>query len=198
MLSRFGPRRETCRVGETAATPSTRCHSAQVFYVDLISAGMHDNDEIEETQLIDLKNEDNRTAEVTIIDDDEPGVIAFPGAFKEGSPAKALPPVTCSEKAGHARIRVGRFNGANGEVHVDCKFIDKTAVNGKHYKAQNHPITFHNTEVEKFLEVELLYTGLEDGVEFTVVLENVRSDHKERQPSLGHHTSAIVHSSRCR
>ena len=32
---------------------------------------------MEETQLIDLKNEDNRTAEVTIIDDDEPGVIAF-------------------------------------------------------------------------------------------------------------------------
>ena len=31
---------------------------------------------MEETQLIDLKNEDNRTAEVTIIDDDEPGVIA--------------------------------------------------------------------------------------------------------------------------
>ena len=61
---------------------------------------------MEETQLIDLKNEDNRTAEVTIIDDDEPGVIAF-RAPKEGSPAKALPPVTCSEKAGHAKIRVG-------------------------------------------------------------------------------------------
>ena len=101
---------------------------------------------MEETQLIDLKNEDNRTAEVTIIDDDEPGVIAFQAPSR-----KALPPtasaasVTCSEKAGHARIRVGRFNGANGEVHVDCKFVDKTAVNGKHYKASNHPITFHNT-----------------------------------------------------
>ena len=64
--------------------------------------------------------EDNRTAEVTIIDDDEPGVIAFQ-APKEGSPAKALPPVTASEKSGHAKIRVGRFNGANGEVHVDWK-----------------------------------------------------------------------------
>ena len=101
--------------------------------------------------------------------------------------------MTASEKSGHAKIRVGRFNGANGEVHVDCKFVDGTAINGKHYKAQNHPITFHNTEVEKFLEVELLHTGLEDGVEFSVVLENVRSDHKERQPSLGHHTSCTVH-----
>ena len=92
----------------------------EVFYVDLISLECTTNDEIEETQLIDLKSEDNRTAEVTIIDDDEPGVIAFQ-APKEGSPAKALPPVTASEKSGHAKIRVGRFNGANGEVHVDCK-----------------------------------------------------------------------------
>ena len=68
-----------------------------------------------------------------------------------------------------------------------------SAVNGTHYKAQNHPITFHNSEVEKFLEVELLHTGLDEGVEFSVVLDNVRSDHKERQPSLGHHTSQIVH-----
>ncbi len=164
----------------------------EVFYVDLLSLECTTDGEVEETQLIDLKNEDNRTAEVTIIDDDEPGVIAFQ-APKEGSPAKALPPVTASEKSGHAKIRVGRFNGANGEVHVDCKFVDGTAINGKHYKAQNHPITFHNTEVEKFLEVELLHTGLEDGVEFTVQLENVRSDHKERQPSLGHHTSCTVH-----
>ena len=104
-------------------TPSTRCHSAQVFYVDLISLECTTDGEVEETQLIDLKNEDNRTAEVTIIDDDEPGVIAFQ-APRVGSPAKALPPVTCSEKAGHAKIRVGRFNGANGEVHVDCKFVD--------------------------------------------------------------------------
>ena len=49
------------------------------------------------------------------------------------------------------------------------------------------------SEVEKFLEIELLHTGLDEGVEFTVQLENVRSDHKERQPSLGHHTSQIVH-----
>merc|ERR1711981_1420737 len=48
----------------------------EVFYVDLISLECTTSDEIEETQLIDLKNEDNRTAEVTIIDDDEPGVIA--------------------------------------------------------------------------------------------------------------------------
>ena len=68
-----------------------------------------------------------------------------------------------------------------------------SAVNGKHYKAANHPITFHNSEVEKFLEVELLHTGLEDAVEFTVQLDNVRSDHKERQPALGHHTTQIVH-----
>ena len=70
-----------------------------------------------------MKNEDNRTAEVTIIDDDEPGVIAFQ-APSQGSPAKALPPVTASEKAGHAKIRIGRYNGANGEVSVDCKFVD--------------------------------------------------------------------------
>ena len=44
----------------------------------------------------DLKNEDNRTAEVTIIDDDEPG-----GAqAQEGSPPSAARHV---QKAGHAR-----------------------------------------------------------------------------------------------
>jgi len=55
---------------------SSRDCSAQVFYVDLISLECTTSDDIEETQLIDLKNADNRTAEVTIIDDDEPGVIA--------------------------------------------------------------------------------------------------------------------------
>ena len=48
----------------------------EVFYVDLISLECTTSDDIEETQLVDLKNEDNRTGEVTIIDDDEPGVIA--------------------------------------------------------------------------------------------------------------------------
>ena len=55
--------------------PRPRC-AAQVFYVDLISLECTTSDDMEETQLIDLKDADNRTAEVTIIDDDEPGVIA--------------------------------------------------------------------------------------------------------------------------
>ena len=164
---------------------------------------------MEETQLIDLKNEDNRTAEVTIIDDDEPGVIAFqapppgraarrPATRRSGYRQRSR----AASKFGHARaFRVGRFNARRASTRSDFEATSTAAssydaplqVNGKHYKAQNHPITFHNTEVEKFLEVELLHTGLEDGVEFTVVLENVRSDHKERQPSLGHPRVSLVH-----
>ena len=141
---------------------SSRDRAAQVFYVDLISLECTTSDDIEETQLIDLKDADNRTAEVTIIDDDEPGVIACelgvpscgvtpstrghrtrswvvslsslrpyrdrdaPRRFQapsQGSPTR-LPPVTASEKAGHAKIRIGRYNGANGEVSVDCTFVD--------------------------------------------------------------------------
>ena len=68
--------RTTSRRVHVASTAYRDTDRAQVFYVDLISLECTTDGEMEETQLIDLKNEDNRTAEVTIIDDDEPGVIA--------------------------------------------------------------------------------------------------------------------------
>ena len=68
---------ESPRVRSTQVYDDVETEVDEVFYVDLLSLECTTNDEIEETQLIDLKSEDNRTAEVTIIDDDEPGVIAY-------------------------------------------------------------------------------------------------------------------------
>jgi hypothetical protein len=42
-----------------------------------------------------------------------------------------------------------------GPRRETAMFRAGSAVNGKHYKASNHPITFHNTEVEKFLEARI-------------------------------------------
>ena len=148
----------------------------ELFYVDLL--------QIEYEATTSVPEKAHATAEVTIIDDDEPGVVAFQ---KEGT----VVPVIVSEKSGHARVRVGRFNGANGDVTVDCKFVDGSAKNGTHYKASDHAISFHNTEVEKYLEVELLNTLKTEGShDFTVTLHNVQS--ACGRASLGHHTTAKV------
>ena len=98
---------------------------------------------------------------MTIIDDDEPGVIAFQ-APKEGC-SHALPPVTAARRPAMSHC-VGRFNGANGEVHVDCKFVDGCSKR-QALQSSNHPITFIIRRWKNFWRWNW-HTGLEDGVEF--------------------------------
>lgn len=59
---------------------------------------------------------------VTIIDDDDPGLLGFKDEDTH---------VSCQESEKKARIFVSRFNGSSGTLTVDWKTIDQTAHGGK-------------------------------------------------------------------
>ena len=51
------------------------------------------------------------------------------------------------ESVGSAMIPVVRRNGADGEVSVKWRSIDKSAINGKDYKGGEGTLVFKHTEV---------------------------------------------------
>lgn len=68
---------------------------------------------------------------VTIVDDDEPGIIAFEKRI-----------YSIGESVGEATIPVIRENGADGEIQVTYKTVDGTARSGKDYKGGEGTIIF--------------------------------------------------------
>ena len=47
-----------------------------------------------------------------------------------------------------AQVAVSRKNGADGEVSINWRTIDKTAVNGKDYQGGEGVLVFKHAEVE--------------------------------------------------
>ena len=66
----------------------------------------------------------------------EPGTLSFE---KRGHLVK--------ESCGEAEISVLRQNGADGDIAVKWKSIDKTAINGKDYKGGEGVVEFKHGEV---------------------------------------------------
>lgn len=91
--------------------------------------------------------------EVTIIDDDDPGIISFE---KRGLLVK--------ESAGSVQIGIVRKKGSDGEVTVKYKTIDKSAISGRDYKGGAGEINFKNGETRIILEVPIIndYTPEKD------------------------------------
>jgi len=83
--------------------------------------------------------------EIVILNDDEPGTISFQ---RRG--------VLVKESVGAASIPVVRRNGADGEVSVKWRTIDKSAINGKDFRGGEGIITFKHTEVELNLEIPII------------------------------------------
>ncbi|XP_071449593.1 sodium/calcium exchanger 1-like isoform X2 [Hetaerina americana] len=83
--------------------------------------------------------------EITILNDDEPGVISFP---KRGLLVK--------ETVGTAQITVLRKDGADGEVSVSWRTLDKSAVSGKDYKGGSGVLVFKHTEVSRIIEIPII------------------------------------------
>ena len=71
---------------------------------------------------------------VVIVDDDEPGCVSF------AQKLVTVDPNVCSE----AVITVLRSNGLSGELTVQYKIIDATAVNGRDYHHDSSRITFQS------------------------------------------------------
>ncbi|XP_075224296.1 sodium/calcium exchanger Calx-like isoform X1 [Lycorma delicatula] len=83
--------------------------------------------------------------EVTIIDDDDPGIISFD---KRGLMVK--------ESAGFVSVPVVRNRGSDGEVTVKYKTIDKSAISGRDYKGGSGELTFKHGETRLLLEIPII------------------------------------------
>eukprot|EP00924_Labyrinthula_sp_SR-Ha-C_P003232 augustus_masked-scaffold_15-processed-gene-3.32-mRNA-1 protein AED:0.02 eAED:0.04 QI:0/-1/0/1/-1/1/1/0/875 len=87
----------------------------------------------------------NNVAEITIIDDDNPGKFGF---LKET--------VTSKESSHHVELVVKRFGGVDGTVRVKYRTEDYTAINGKDYHSCSGILTFLHGEAEKTVQVALI------------------------------------------
>lgn len=83
--------------------------------------------------------------EIVILNDDEPGVISFQ---RRGLLVK--------ESIGTALIPVARKNGADGEVSIKWRTIDKTAINNRDFKGGEGTLVFKHTEVELNIEIPII------------------------------------------
>lgn len=83
--------------------------------------------------------------EIVILNDDEPGQLSF---TRRGLLVK--------ESVGTVVIPVVRKHGADGEVSVRWRTIDKTAVNKKDFEGGEGLLTFKHTEVELNIEIPII------------------------------------------
>ena len=83
--------------------------------------------------------------EITILNDDEPGTFQFE---KRGHLVK--------ESCGNAVISVIRQNGADGDVTVKWRTIDKTAISGKDYVGGEGEIEFKHGETQRDLKIQII------------------------------------------
>jgi len=83
--------------------------------------------------------------EITILNDDEPGTFQFE---KRGHLVK--------ESCGNAVLSVIRQNGADGDVNIKWRSIDKTAINGKDYEGGDGTITFKHGETQRDIKIAII------------------------------------------
>eukprot|EP01052_Picozoa_sp_SAG31_P031672 SAG31_NODE_3381_length_4338_cov_90.056617_1_plen_857_part_00 len=115
-----------------------------------------------ETPPIKLRDA-HETVEITIIDDDEPGVLGFFGDRE----------IRCSESCGTVPITVIRKDGADGMVTVQYETIDGSGQADVDYKATKGTLTFPHQELAQTFEVEIMDSGsLHKAVDFQIVLSN--------------------------
>jgi len=83
--------------------------------------------------------------EITILNDDEPGTITFE---KRGYLVK--------ESCGEAEIAVLRQNGADGEISIKWRTIDKSAVSGKDYTGGEDMVEFKHGETNQVIKIPII------------------------------------------
>uniref|UniRef100_T1JBM0 Calx-beta domain-containing protein n=1 Tax=Strigamia maritima TaxID=126957 RepID=T1JBM0_STRMM len=83
--------------------------------------------------------------EIVILNDDEPGILQFK---KRG--------LLIEESVGVALIPVIRKNGADGDVSVQWRTIDKTAINSKDFEGGKGELHFKHGELELNIEIPII------------------------------------------
>jgi len=93
----------------------------------------------------DLKLGRTSIMEIMILNDDEPGTFQFE---KRGHLVK--------ESCGNAMISVIRQNGADGEVDIKWRTVDKTAVNEKDYVGGEGTLSFKHGETQRDIKIPII------------------------------------------
>jgi solute carrier family 8 (sodium/calcium exchanger) len=83
--------------------------------------------------------------EITILNDDEPGTFQFE---KRGHLVK--------ESCGNALLSIIRQNGADGDVTIKYKTIDKSAIGGKDYEGGEGEIEFKHGETQRDIKIPII------------------------------------------
>jgi len=83
--------------------------------------------------------------EITILNDDDPGSFQFE---KRGHLVK--------ESCGEAVLSVIRENGADGDITVKWRTVDKTAVSGKDYNGGEGVIIFNHGETQRTIKIPIM------------------------------------------
>lgn len=174
----------------------------ELFYVVLLEINFSDD----ATEIV--KNYEDlgagATAEVTIIDDDEPGEIGFVAETcnmtstgtslvtdadvgELTSPPRHNITMSVSEASGNALVKVRRMHGSTGDITCEYHTIDGTAHGGVDYEARQGRLRFKSCEIEKSVLIPIINTrSFEGAKEFTVELSNLEG------PSR-----ACLHANRC-
>ncbi|CAF1313946.1 unnamed protein product, partial [Rotaria sordida] len=114
---------------------------------------------------------------VTIINDDEPGLIEFEETI-----------ILCKKSVERAEITVIRVNGADGQVTVNCRTrgIDATAI--KDYGPIDSEVIFDHGEISKFIAIPIINDlEQEKDISFAVELYNPTGG-----AQIGKHNKTIV------
>mmetsp|Transcript_25877 Transcript_25877/g.65519 ORF Transcript_25877/g.65519 Transcript_25877/m.65519 type:complete len:804 (-) Transcript_25877:2083-4494(-) len=82
---------------------------------------------------------------VTIIDDDEPGVLSFTKRQFE-----------VKESDGHAELMLSRSGGSAGKVTVEYSTNSGTAIEGKDFEAAHGIVVFEHGETQKVIKIALV------------------------------------------
>jgi len=130
----FAPGEEEKKIGVNIVDDN-QWEPDEEFFVKLTLIQGEDNTKLGKTSIM----------EITILNDDEPGVIQFE---KRGYLVK--------ESVGDAEINVLRQNGADGVVKVKWSTQDKTAVNGKDYTGGSDIITFNHGETQQIIRIPIV------------------------------------------
>ncbi|XP_076459259.1 sodium/calcium exchanger Calx-like isoform X2 [Babylonia areolata] len=123
--------------------------SLKSIFIDIVDDNEWEPDEFFFVRIHSLPDDDVALGnisicQVTIINDDEPGVLAF-----------TKPSYVIKESGLRALIPVARTGGADGHVSVKWRTKDITAVDGKDYKGGEGELKFDNQETSKTIDLSL-------------------------------------------
>lgn len=132
---------------------------------------------IPEGQQGNLKLGSKTVALVTIINDDEPGVIEFEETIN-----------LVKESVGKAEIKVARVNGADGRVSVKYRTKDIDAVATRDYQPLESELFFEHGEISKVISIPIIDDGkFEKDESFAIELVETTGG-----ANLGKHRKTVV------